>query len=260
MGLLRAVSVLIATLVVLTIVLIVSFVFVGLCRMTDYARKFDAVRGPRCKISDLYPVLKTGDLVLFVTTTHSLHNSALTQTFYSHAGVLLREGELVYVTESTADAMLMPDPDRPGHDIRMNCGADLTPLLTRLKYYTGDYYVLRLTRDGQPAELDPAREETLKRLVEHLCREKYPYPSTTQGILGLLGRKTASRHCFQHVAHLLDAAGLTPLGRDAPLEDAGFTGVCGEVSEIPGVPLPDGYRYDRPIQIIYYIGAREFAF
>lgn len=246
---LRAAAVALAALVVLVVVLAVAFAFIGIYRLAEYNAKYSTVRAPRYRLSEVYPRLKTGDLVLFVATTHAPANSMLTQTFHSHAGVLLREGELVYVAEAQPALELMPDPGRPGADIRMRHGADITPLLTRLKYYTGDYYVLRLARP-----LGPAAEEALKREAEHLRRAGPPYPSAWQILLGVLGRKTRSRHCFQHVARLLDVAGLAPAG-GGPLEAAGFSGVCAEVCGIAGRPLPGGNAYRPPAQLVYDLDA-----
>jgi hypothetical protein len=133
-------------------------------------------------------------------------------------------------------------------------GADLTPLLTRLKYYTGDYYVLRLSRP-----LDPQRAEALKAAAEHLGRVQYPYPTTFQVLLGLAGKKTATRHCFQHAAHLLDTAGLVPADRSEPLAAAGFLEVCHEICQLPGRPLAGGYCYAPPVQVIYDVGTLDLG-
>lgn len=84
--------------------------------------------------------------------------------------------------------------------------------MTRVKFYTGTVYVMRLSRP-----LDPAREQRLKATADQLHSVGYPYPTMQQAFgAALLGRKVPARHCFQHVAHLLDEARLTPLGLDAP--------------------------------------------
>lgn len=238
-----------ASVIVLVLALTAALAAIGLFRMAEYCRRHGAVRAPRCRVSDIYDLLKTGDLLLFVASTHSLTNSVFTQTFYSHVGVLLREGEIVRVSESQPGLGLMPDPARPGADRLMHRGADLTPLLTRLKYYPGDCYVLRLSRP-----LDSEREEALRRRAAALSREEYPYPGKAQLVLGFFGWATESRHCFQHVAHLLDSAGLGPLDR-GPLSEAGFTGVCREICELPGRPLPGGYSYAPPLQLVYDVDA-----
>jgi hypothetical protein len=257
MGALRAAALVVAALVLLVLALTVAAVFVGLYRLTEYNALHRTVRAPRYRLSELYPALKTGDLVLFVAATHSPANSVLTQTFFSHAGVLLRAGELVYIAEAQPGLELMPATPagapngRRGAECRMRRGADLTPMLTRLKFYTGLYYVLRLSRP-----LDAAREEALRREAERLCRERYPYPSVGQILRGLLGGESETRHCFQHVAHLLGVARLDPLGRP-PLREAGFCEVCRELCGIAGRPLPDGYYYEPPAQIVYDVGALD---
>jgi hypothetical protein len=248
MGPLRVLAVLLAAVVLLVLALTVALVFVCPYRLLEYNTMFGAVRAPRAKISDLYPTLKTGDLVFFVATTHSPSNSVLTQTFFSHAGVVLREGELVYLSEARAALERAPGSRGP----RPN-GANITPLLARLKCYTGDYYALLLSRP-----LDWRREEALKATAERLRARGYPYPSVAQMLLGLVGRKTEARHCFQHVAHLLDGAGLAPRGRPAPLAAAGFLEVARAVCALPGLRLAGGYAYSPPVQILYDIGALRF--
>jgi hypothetical protein len=241
MGAARLLALAFATLVLLALTLTVAVAFLGLHRMAEYYAMFATVRAPRAKISDLF---------LFVAATCAGTNSMLTQTFFSHGAVALREGELVYLSETRAGGELMPDPGDPTRrDLKTGRHAAITPLLTKLKYYTGSCYVAPLSR-----RLDPAREEALKREAERLRAVKYPYPSLSQTVAGLLGWRTRSRHCFQHAAHLLDTVGLAPLGR-GPLADAGFVGVCGAVCALPGRALPDGYRYGAPVQILYDVGA-----
>lgn len=243
-------AVVLACLTLLALLAIVAGVFVGLHRMTEYNVMYATVRAPRSKVSDIYPALKTGDILLFVASTCSPSNSFLTQSFYSHAGVLVREGELVYLSETQPGLEIMPDPKAPAtDDLRLSRGAVLSPLLTRLKYYTGTYYLVRLA-----TPLDVAREELLKAEAERLQRVQYPYPTLLQILLGIVGRKTATRHCFQHTAHLLDVARLTPK-TVAPLADSGFVDVCRAVTGLPGWPLRGGYRYLRPVQLLYDIGA-----
>lgn len=251
MGLLRAAAVAAAAIVVLVVVLTVLLTYIGLYRMSEYYARHVTVRTPRARLTEAYDSLKTGDVVLFVATTNSGTNSMLTQAFYSHGAVVLREGDLLYLSETQAGTELMPVAGAP--DVRLARHAVITPLLTRLKYYTGVFYVMQLSRP-----LDPAREAALKREAERFRAEECPYPSVAQSVLGILGWRTRSRHCFQHVAALLDGAGLTPLDRGgAPLAEAGFLAVCGEVSGLAGRALPGGYAYAPPVQLLYDVDARQ---
>jgi hypothetical protein len=248
MGALRIAALVLACLMLLVLLVVVAGAFVGLHRMAEYNVMYATVRAPRIKISDAYSALKTGDVLLFVASTGSPSNLFLTQSFYSHAGVVVREGELVYISEAQPGLEIMPDPAAPAtSDLRMSRGAVLSPLLTRLKYYTGAYYVMRLN-----APLDPPREELLKQEAERLQRVQYPYPTLGQIVLGIVGRKTATRHCFQHAAHVLDSALLTPLGAP-PFASAGFLDVCRAITGLPGRPLRGGYQYLEPVQLLYDI-------
>ena len=250
MGPARTVAIVGALLAVVVIAIAVAFPYVLITRMMEYNRMFVVMRTPRATVSEAYSHLNTGDILLFVTATNMPFNSGFTQSFYSHTAMLMREGDLVYTSEAQLGTELMPDPNRPGVDHHMKPGAAAAPMLTRVKYYTGSVYVMRLSR-----ALDPGREQRLKAVADQLHAVGYPYPTAQQAFSStVLRRRVAARHCFQHVAHLLDAAGLTPLDRAAPLADSGFIRVVRDVCELPGRALPDGYRYEPPVQLVYDIG------
>ena len=127
MGALQAAILTTAVIVVLVMTLIASVAFVGVYRMLKYNAKFDMVWTPRAKISDIYDYLKTGDIILFVSSIHTASNSVLTQTFHSHAGVLIRDGDEIHISESHLGGILMPDRSRPGKNHHMGYGADILP-------------------------------------------------------------------------------------------------------------------------------------
>jgi hypothetical protein len=253
MSLARIAAVLAAAVILLILIIAVAFPYAVLIRIMDHSRMYRTVRTPRVKVSELYPHLKTGDLLLFVSASHSPTNSGFSQTFFSHSAMLMREGDLVYTSEAQPGTELMPHPGRPGANYHMKRGAASAPFFPRVKYYTGLVYVVRLSRP-----LDPERERRLKAAADRLHAEGYPYPSALQVCAaGLLGRKAPARHCFQHVAHLLDLAGLAPEGRGAPLADSDVVQVCRDVCALPGRALPGGYRYSPPAEIVYDIGALD---
>lgn len=243
-----------AALIALVIIIMVAIPHLILIRIMEYHMVYRNMRTARAKVSDIYQHLKTGDLLMFMASSHLPVNSGLTQTFFSHTAMIMREGDLVYTTEADPGSEVMPNPDRPGTDYHMKKGASSAPFLTRIKFYTGTVYVMRLSYP-----LDPVREQRLKATADQLHSVGYPYPTMQQAFgAALLGRKVPARHCFQHVAHLLDEARLTPLGLDAPLADSGIFQVCRDVCGLPGRALPDGYSYGPPIALMYDIGALGF--
>jgi hypothetical protein len=243
-----------AALIALVIIIMVATPYLILARIMEYNMIYLTMRAPRAMVSEIYPLLKTGDLLMFVSSSHLPANSGIVQIYYTHTAMLMREGDLIYTTESQTGTEVMPNPDSPGTDYHMKKGAASAPFLTRVKFYTGTVYVMRLSRP-----LDPAREQCLKATADRLHSVGYPYPTMQQAFgAALLGRKVPARHCFQHVAHLLDEARLTPLGLDAPLADSGIIQVCRDVCGLPGRALPDGYSYDPPIALMYDIGALGF--
>jgi hypothetical protein len=251
----RIAAIVVATIILLIVVLAVAFPYIILVRIMEYNQMYITVRTPRAKISEIYPHLKTGDMLMFVSASHLPANSGLSQTFFSHAAMLMREGDLIYTSEAQMGTELMPNPDRPDTDYHMKKGAASAPMLTRVKFYTGNTYVMRLSR-----ALDPLRERLLKATADQLHSVGYAYPTAQQAFAAVvLGRKAAARHCFQHVAHILDEVGLTPLNRDTPLADSGFLQVCRDVCGLANCALPDGYCYEPPIELVYDIGTLSFG-
>lgn len=250
----RVATVVTAALISLVIVIMVATPCLVLIRIMEHSLIYKTMRTPRAMVSEIYPHLKTGDLLMFVPSSHMPFNSGLTQAFYTHSAMLMREGDLVYTSESTPGGPIMPNPDRPGAEYHMKWGATLTPFFTRIKFYAGTVYVMRLSRP-----LDPAREQRLKATADRLHSVGAPYPTMLQMFVSAwLGRNSPARHCFQHVAHLLDEARLTPLDLGAPLTDSGSLQVCRDICGLPGRALPDGYSYAPPIALMYDIGALVF--
>jgi hypothetical protein len=142
---------------------------------------------------------------------------------------------------------LRPHLQKAQHDGWItNYGSDILPLLIRLKYYPGDCFIMRLNK-----ELTPERKQLLEVCVEEKC----PYPTPIQGLKILSEKKilkqqkTYARHCFQHVAHLLDQINIT----NNMLSSNGVISICNELGYIDGKVLNNGYQYETPIKIIYDI-------
>jgi hypothetical protein len=240
-------------LVVATLVLLAIAVagVVGVRRLFQYNAMFEYPWAPREYVSDVYDDLRTGDLMLFVASVSSGVNSMYTQTFYSHVGMLVRDRGVVYLSEATRSTAVMPLAG--GGVAPTQRGADLTPLLVRLKHYIGTYYLLRLRGPGARRGCDGEREQQLASEARALRRAAHPYPTFGEALAeSLFGWRAARqpRHCFQHVAHLLAAANLGPAD-GADLMAAGIGGVCRAVSDIPARPLAGGHAYDAPVLLTY---------
>lgn len=216
-------------------------------RMAGYYSDSVALRFPRALASgvDFAP----GDIVLFVAATHGFSNSAVTRSFFSHAAFVVqdpRSGRL-YLSESAPGEVLpvgRAEYAVPG-------GARLLPLYARLKHYTGAMYHMRLAPALAPAGAARAWER---------AQRAAPYPGLLQSLAGLLhlprSARGGARHCMEHVAQLVDAAGLTPaalLARGQRLGGAGFVAACQAVTRLAGRPLgPAGaHAYAPPVQVLY---------
>lgn len=234
-------SVLLAAAVCLTVLVVAAAALAGYARLAAYYAEHSAFRAPRALLSEAYGALKTGDLLYCVAGASSGTNSVLTQTYFSHAGVLVREGDLVYVSETHGLAQLMPHPAAPA-GLWHPPHATLTPLLAKLRHYPGLCYLSSLSK---PLPLRAA--EALKRAAERACIERYPYPTLGQSLWALLGRRSPTRHCFQHAATLLRQAGL------GDLKEEEFLGSARAVCALPGRPLSGGRAYGPPVQLLYDI-------
>lgn len=208
----------------------------------EFDRKFGIVYAPRVALSEIYDVLKSGDILLFVSATHMPTNSGFTQTFFSHTALIVHDDELL-ASESQGGVELMPGP------VYMKSGASLTPLLTRLKYYTGKTYLLRLSHS-----LDTQREQQLCIVAKNIVG--YPYPSSCQIVAGAIGIGVNARHCFQHVAYLLKAIDLLPCNADI----SNFLQICRDVCALDEAQLPDNYYYDSPVEVLYDIDYTPVTF
>lgn len=154
--------------------------------------------------------------------------------------MVIRNGDDIRLAESGPSDWLSRDPPIP-----MGPGTTLLPLLARLKGYPGSYGFSSLSRPiSRPRVAAVAAAAAVYR----------PYPSSGEVfICALTGRPCY--HCFTHVAHLLDVAGLTPTG-GKPLSLLGSTGVCSAVCNLPGKALTGGYWYADPVSILYDLDAR----
>ena len=231
-----------ALVVVLTIVVVAlaALPWAFLALAARQSSKYPCLPAGRALVSEAYDALRTGDLLLFVGATHNLLSAAATQEFFTHGAFVVREGGLVYTSETSLGTHVCEA--RPGQHYSLPPGAALAPLLPRVKHYNGLCFLLRLEGAG----LEPAREEAVKAEADRLAAAAYPYPSPAQAASALLGRPVGARHCFQHVAHLLDVAGLT-----SGLAGAGFLRTCHEVCGISGRELPGSRRYSPPILLVY---------
>ena len=135
-----------ATIFILTCIIVATTPCIIVKRAILYNRAHQYPVGARAYMSEIYPHLKTGDILLFRGISPLPHRY-VTGALFEHAAVLLREGELIYISEiEPGGARLMPDPDTPGAEIHMAPGVNATPLLARVKYYNGIIYVMRLSR------------------------------------------------------------------------------------------------------------------
>jgi hypothetical protein len=240
----RAVSVGIALIVLLLIIAVPYYLIALMANWQNTWCNYRIVQ--RELISDAYAGLKTGDIVLFISGGQWM-TKAVARTYFSHVGTIVRDGDIVYISESQRGSTIVPGIDGLAAH-RLKHGAVLSPFLTRVKYYMGVVYLLRLSRP-----LEASRAELLKSTAEQISRDEHPYPSARQASLSyLFGIQTHARHCFQQTAHLLDTVGLT-----SNLASAGFVKTCQLICNISDQILPDGYTYSHPIEIIYNIAPQQ---
>ena len=244
-------SLLISLIVCIVIIIMMS---IGIIRLKDFSYKYSNFRVNKTLISDMYDKLKTGDLILFTYSGFNPSNAVLSHTFYTHIGILIKKGDIIYVSETNPKLEYMPNlnkkieeskiepPKLSKDELFTNNGADLIPLLIRIKYYTGEYFIMQLSK-----KLDAKREQMLIKAAETLYIESYPYPSPLQVIVSYFGIKVDARHCWQHVAYLLTLINLLP----TKYSNLNVLNICKKISELSGVKLSDKYHYKKVKQILY---------
>ena len=242
MGFLRGLCIVLALVIALTVVAIAWVVSVCFRRASAYYAKYEVMRFPRALVSDACFSMKAGDLVFFVAATHGFTNSMLTGEFFSHGGVVVKHAGVLYLSEALGNSAVAKGA---AGDIRAAPFSRLSPLLSRLKNYCGCAYWVALD-----APLSADRKAALWRSAQ----ERHPYPSALQALAGFLGFRTDSRHCFQHVAWMLDRAGLAPDAAEK-LEDEGFLGCARAVLALPGARLQNGAHYLQPKFLLYDLDA-----
>ena len=222
----------------LIIIAITILMAIGYKRGMAYWTRYQDIQFPKRMMSDVYPELKTGDILLFIASTHGFTNSMLSQEVFSHAGVVVEENGRLYLSESTQGVNIAPG-------IRSKNGSDIVPLLTRLSNYSGQIFVMPLE--------SPLDEEICEK-VRQVARVRRPYPGLSRLLAGVIfGEDDKSRHCFQHVGRILSDAGITR--ENAPLSETGYIGVCNAVIALPKMTLRRGMKYLEPFQVVYDVPA-----
>jgi hypothetical protein len=254
--------------IILILLILLISVFSVLNVELAYYKKYENARILKhVNISDIYDTLKSGDIILYKGNTLALVG-VLSNTYYTHVGMVIKkdcDNRLktdLYISETNPSFEYLPKDYkninknwyglRPYSQKEPYCGwktkygSDLLPLLIRIKYFPGDCFIMRLNK-----ELDQTRIKKLFSASNEFC----PYPTPSQVIRIAIEKqilntqKTHARHCFQHVAYLLDKIKLT----NNILDSSGIVSICGEVGYIDGKKLNDGYEYETPIKIIYDI-------
>ncbi len=217
------------------LLLVVVAVLAAGARYAVYrARYKDFGGGGRVLLSEAGGALKPGDILLFVAQAHNITTSVFASTLFSHSGLVVEDGGGLWVAESLADPPAETAAEYPGH------GSHLIPLYPRLHGYRGMVFLMALERPLPPAQAAAVRA---------LAREPFAYPGPWALLRGALGFPDGgTHHCYEHVAWLLDGAGV------APLRAAGYLGVARAIAGLPGAPLADGNSYREPVQVLCDVG------
>lgn len=222
--------------IIIAAIICLIIISIILLRGSKYLIKNAGSKFPKSTISREYFGLKSGDILLFTSNVHNFTNSFLTMNFFSHIGIVVENP-----SNPGSDELFISETNGP---IRINRkgGAFIFPLLYRLKHYDGNIYLMRLNK--------PLSREKIDKLF-NISNEiiGWPYPSLKSKALSMIGISDKSRHCFQHVGHLLTEIGLVPKNINLGLVSST------DISSIYGIKLMDGYEYKYPIQLSYDIMA-----
>lgn len=248
------------------LIAIIAAPWFGILRYAELIHQDEHCWLGRKRLSDAYPALQTGDIVLFAPRLSLI--PALIQTRFTHVGVVVRRP----CAECTRFSRQMPNhlddldfecidceillaessggapAGRLAADYYLPDGVTTTPLLARLRSYPGEAYLMRLAA--------PLSAEAGARIDAAACAlEGRPFAPPLQMLFGFLGDKKIA-HCYNLVAELLTAAGLKP-DNAAPLNRLGAMSVPAAICRLglESVPLFDAAgnacRYERPAKLLY---------
>jgi len=201
-------------------------------KIYNHYKKYEYYKNEKyIEISNIYDELKNGDIILFKSNTIFYVNIFLTNTYYTHIGMVVKKNGILYISETNAgDVLYTPNCKTK------NC-SELLPLLIRIKYYPGDAFLMKLNK--------PLTSEKEELLLKY-SNEKIPYPTSFQAFINYFTRNNNIRHCFQHVGNLLDKIGIT-----TNIMKNNIINICPAVENIYTKKINDGYQYNTPIKILY---------
>jgi hypothetical protein len=219
----------------------------------------------RCNISEIYDDLKSGDIILFKGYGNPYFN-ILCDCFFQHAGMIIRytpeeakqygKKSDVYIIESSPNNVYLPidyvndkkygkqscniEPDMSKRiGWKFKDGLVACPLLIRLKYYYGNcYYIMRLNK-----ELNPEMKINLL----NITNIKNIHIGAISTIQKIFNAKKIVFHCFQFILFILDQMRIT----DNYIKKSNVFTSCNKLSYIYNDKLHFGYKYDKPMQILY---------
>ena len=261
--------------VLLLLIAIIAAPWFGILRYAELIHRDEHCWLDRKRLSDAYPALKTGDIVLFAPRLSLI--PVLIQTRFTHVGMVVRRpcAECSRISRQNPNYLDPNHLDNLGLDnLDFDCidceillaeasggaptgrlaagyhlpdGVALTPLLARLRSYPGEAYLMRLAA--------PLSAEAGAQIDAAACAlEGRPFAPPLQLLFGVLGDKKIA-HCYNLVAELLTAAGLRTGA--APLNGLGAMSVPGAICRLglESVPLFDAagatIRYERPAKLLY---------
>jgi len=242
---------------VVVVAILLAFITFTLRQHARFYDKWAEVRFERALISEAYPRMKTGDLILFSAAGHDCVMGGLgINELFTHAAVIVNKedpGGVVkpYISETMGDGCyLLREVEK-----RTGKGGFQMPLLARLKDYPGNLFYMELDR-----ALDAATEGAIRRAADRSLG--HPYPSKLGLFLNFLGfresagRRGHSRHCFSHVAAILNGVGLHPRG--APISGVG-SDIARAIPRLFRDELENPARYRRPVSLLYDVDAHRCA-
>ena len=252
--------------ILLILCIIVIGYFSGIThKSSKYYAKYERNRiFNRCNISEIYDDLKSGDIILFKGYGDPYFN-ILCDCFFQHAGMVIRytpeeakqygKKSDLYIIESSPNNVYLPidysdykkygkkccniEPDMSKHiGWKFKNGLVACPLLMRLKYCYGNYYIMRLNKELTPE---------MNNILLYTTNIKSKHIGTISTIQKIFHKKKIVFHCFQFILFILYQMRIT----DNYIKKSNVFTSCNKLSYIYNDNLNFGYKYDKPMQILY---------
>ena len=229
---------------VVVIILLLTLIW-HIRHLTSNKEIYSTIPFKRYLLSNEKNNIKSGDII-FTRSSVASFQEVIIPYIYKHAGIIIEFNDTLYIAETFSEKVT----GRSHHKLlKHKGGVGLTPFLEWAKNLVGPIFILKLNKPLSPKQIDILHDTVIQHYGE-------PYPSITSlyfiFIMGLPIKTSLYCYSFVHLClvnvKLLNEQTLTAN------ELSKF------ITTIYKYELNDGYRYEKPRQLVYDFECNEEIF